>query len=61
MNSWASLAACCRWAGIIAAIIPLNDHAVVPTMLSLHRHLQADQTLAKAMRSLRGGFTPGPI
>ena len=48
-------------AGIVAAIAQLNDQAVVPVMLSLHRHLQAGHTLAESMQSVRGEFTHDPI
>ena len=47
-------------AGIVAAIAQLNDEAVVPVMLSLHRHLQAGQTLAESMRNVRRQFTHDP-
>jgi tetratricopeptide (TPR) repeat protein len=40
-------------AGIIASVVPLNDYAVVPLMVSLHRRLRAGQTLAEAMYSVR--------
>lgn len=48
-------------AGIVAAVSPLNDHAVVPVMLALHRHLRAGQTLAEAVLSVRHGLTGDPI
>ena len=48
-------------AGIVAAIAPLNDRAVVPVMLSLHRHLRADRTLAESMQSVRAEFTHDPV
>lgn len=48
-------------AGIVAAIVPLNDYAVVPVMLSLHRCLRAGQTLAESMRSVRCKLTGDPI
>jgi tetratricopeptide (TPR) repeat protein len=48
-------------AGIIAAIVPLNDHAVVPVMLDLHRYLRAGQTFAESMCSVRCGLTTDPI
>jgi tetratricopeptide (TPR) repeat protein len=40
-------------AGIIAGVVPLNDHAVVPVMVDLHRCLRAGQSLAEAMCSVR--------
>ncbi|MGD0608035.1 MAG: CHAT domain-containing protein [Streptosporangiaceae bacterium] len=40
-------------AGIIAAIVPLNDQAVVPMMVDLHRFLRAGQTLAESVYHVR--------
>jgi len=40
-------------AGIIAGVVPLNDHAVVPLMVKLHRYLRAGQSLAESMYSVR--------
>jgi CHAT domain-containing protein len=40
-------------AGIIAGVVPLNDHAIVPVMTELHRHLQADRPLAEALHAVR--------
>ena len=40
-------------AGIVAGVVPLNDYAVVPLMVTLHRHLRAGQSLAEAMYSVR--------
>jgi tetratricopeptide (TPR) repeat protein len=48
-------------AGIIASIVPLNDYAVVPIMLNVHRHLRAGQTLAESMHSVRCGLNGDPI
>jgi len=48
-------------AGIVAAVSPLNDHAAVPVMLALHRHLRAGQTLAEAVLSARRGLTGDPV
>jgi tetratricopeptide (TPR) repeat protein len=48
-------------AGIIASIVPLNDYAVVPIMLNVHRHLRAGQTLAESMHSVRYGLNGDPI
>jgi tetratricopeptide (TPR) repeat protein len=47
-------------AGIIASVVPLNDQAVVPLMVSVHRHLRAGQSLAEAMYSVRQGATGDP-
>jgi CHAT domain-containing protein len=48
-------------AGIVAAIVQVNDEAVVPLMVDLHRHLRAGRTLAEAMHHVRRGFTDDPI
>jgi tetratricopeptide (TPR) repeat protein len=40
-------------AGIIAGVVPLNDPAVVPLMVTLHRYLRAGQSLAESMCSVR--------
>jgi len=40
-------------AGIAAAVVPLNDVAVVPLMVELHRCLRAGQSLAESMLSVR--------
>lgn len=48
-------------AGIIAALGPLNDQAVVPLMVDLHRYLRAGQTLAEAMYHVRRGLTDDPV
>jgi CHAT domain-containing protein len=48
-------------AGIIAAIVPLNDQAAVPLMVDLHRHLRAGQTLAESLYSVRLGLNDDPV
>jgi tetratricopeptide (TPR) repeat protein len=48
-------------AGIIASAGPLNDNAVVPVMLDLHRHLHAGKTLAEAVHAMRSGLNGDPI
>jgi tetratricopeptide (TPR) repeat protein len=48
-------------AGILAAIVPLNDHALVPVMLDVHRYLKAGQTLAEAIHLVRQGPASDPI
>ncbi len=40
-------------AGIVAGVVPLNDHAVVPLMIDLHRSLRADLSLAESLHALR--------
>jgi tetratricopeptide (TPR) repeat protein len=44
-------------AGIIAGVVPLNDHAVVPLMVNLHHHLRADQSLAESLCRVRRDVT----
>ena len=48
-------------AGILAAIVPLNDYALVSVMLDVHRYLKAGQTLAEAIHLVRHGPADGPI
>ena len=48
-------------AGIVAATVQLNDYAVVPVMLNLHRHLRAGQTLAESIYAVRSALTGDPI
>ena len=48
-------------AGIIAGVVQLNDYAVVPLMVDLHRCLRAGQTLAESMCSVRCGRIDDPI
>jgi tetratricopeptide (TPR) repeat protein len=48
-------------AGIIAAIVPLNDEAVVPLMVDLHRHLRDGQTLAESIYHVRRRLTEDPV
>jgi tetratricopeptide (TPR) repeat protein len=40
-------------AGIIAGVVQLNDHAVVPLMVNLHHHLRAGQSLAESLYRVR--------
>jgi tetratricopeptide (TPR) repeat protein len=44
-------------AGIIAGVVPLNDHAVVPLMVNLHHHLRAGQSLAESLCRVRWEVT----
>jgi len=44
-------------AGIIAGVVPLNDHAVVPLMVNLHHHLRAGQSLAESLCRVRRDAT----
>ena len=48
-------------AGILVAIVPLNDQAVVPLMVDLHRHLRSGQTLAESLYSVRRGLSDDPV
>jgi tetratricopeptide (TPR) repeat protein len=48
-------------AGIIAAIVQLNDEAVVPIMVDLHRHLRSGKTLAESLYGVRRGLGDDPI
>jgi tetratricopeptide (TPR) repeat protein len=47
-------------AGIVAGVVPLNDRAVVPLMIDLHRSLRADQTLAEALHTIRDDTAGDP-
>jgi tetratricopeptide (TPR) repeat protein len=48
-------------AGIIAAIVQLNDQAVVPIMVDLHRHLRSGKTLAESLYRVRRELGDDPI
>lgn len=48
-------------AGILAALGPLNDQAVVPLMVDLHQHLRGGQSLAEAACNVRRGLTGDPV
>jgi tetratricopeptide (TPR) repeat protein len=48
-------------AGIVAGVVPLNDFAVVPLMVSLHRHLQASASLAEALQRARADAAGDPL
>ncbi len=48
-------------AGIVAGVVPLNDHAVAPLMVSLHRHLRAGESLAEAMHGARQDAAGDPV
>ena len=43
-------------AGIVASVVPVNDIAVVPLMVALHRELRRGASLAEALRDARRGF-----
>jgi CHAT domain-containing protein len=42
-------------AGIVASVVQVNDAAVVPLMLALHRGLRRGASLAEALRDARQG------
>jgi CHAT domain-containing protein/tetratricopeptide (TPR) repeat protein len=48
-------------AGIVAGVVPLNDDALVPLMVSLHRHLLEGQSLAESMYSVRLDAAGDPV
>jgi tetratricopeptide (TPR) repeat protein len=48
-------------AGVLAAIVPLNDQAVVSLMVDLHRHLRAGRSLAESIYQVRRGLTGDPV
>jgi tetratricopeptide (TPR) repeat protein len=48
-------------AGIVAGIVPLNDYAVVPVMVSLHRHLSTGRTLAESLSTVRHELSGEPV
>jgi hypothetical protein len=37
----------------VASVVPVNDIAVVPLMIALHRELRGGASLAKALRDAR--------
>jgi tetratricopeptide (TPR) repeat protein len=48
-------------AGMIAAIVPLNDHATVPVMVDLHRFIRSGHTMAESLYETRRGLSGDPI
>jgi tetratricopeptide (TPR) repeat protein len=48
-------------AGIVAGVVPLNDQAVMPLMVTLHRYLRAGQSLAEAMCNVRQDTSGDPV
>jgi tetratricopeptide (TPR) repeat protein len=48
-------------AGIVASVVQLNDYAVVPMMVDLHRDLSAGRTLAESMCSVRREASGDPV
>jgi CHAT domain-containing protein len=47
--------------GIVASVVPVNDAAVVPLMIALHRELRAGASLAEALRDARRGLESDPV
>ncbi|WEO94034.1 CHAT domain-containing protein [Streptomyces sp. FXJ1.172] len=48
-------------AGVVASSAPVNDAAVVPLMLALHKSLDAGLCLAEALRDARAGVPGDPV
>jgi CHAT domain-containing protein len=48
-------------AGIVASVVPVNDLAVVPLMMALHRNLRRGAGLAAALRDARRESRDDPV
>ena len=48
-------------AGIVAAVVPVNDQATATLMVPLHRYLRDGATLAEALRRTRDGTEREPV
>jgi len=48
-------------AGIVASVVPVNDVAVVPLMIALHRELRGGASLAEALRDARRASESDPV
>jgi tetratricopeptide (TPR) repeat protein len=48
-------------AGIVASVVPVNDVAVVPLMIALHRKLRGGASLAEALRDARHESESDPV
>jgi len=48
-------------AGIVASVVPVNDMAVIPLMITLHERLRAGASLAAALRDARRGHQSDPV
>jgi len=48
-------------AGIVASVVPVNDVAVVPLMVALHRELRGGASLSEALRDARRGSESDPV
>jgi tetratricopeptide (TPR) repeat protein len=47
--------------GIVASVVPVNDRAVVPLMIALHRGLRSGASLPQALRDARVGLESDPV
>jgi tetratricopeptide (TPR) repeat protein len=47
--------------GIVASVVPVNDVAVVPLMIALHRELRGGATLPEALRDARLRLESDPV
>ncbi|MFC4585137.1 CHAT domain-containing protein [Sphaerisporangium corydalis] len=48
-------------AGIVASVVPVDDAAAVPLMVSLHEGLRAGLGMAEALRDARRALPPDPL
>jgi CHAT domain-containing protein len=48
-------------AGIVASVVQVNDAAVVPLMLALHRGVRRGASMAEALRDARQGSESDPV
>jgi CHAT domain-containing protein len=48
-------------AAIVASVVPVNDLAVVPLMIALHRELRGGSSLAEALRDARHRSQSDPV
>ena len=48
-------------AAIVASVVPVNDQAVVPLMIALHRELRTGASLAEALRDACHGSESDPV
>jgi CHAT domain len=46
---------------IVASVVPVNDAAVVPLMVALHRQLRSGASMAEALRDSCHQFEPDPV
>jgi tetratricopeptide (TPR) repeat protein len=48
-------------AAIVASVVPVNDEAVVPLMIALHREMRSGASLAEALRDARQEVQADPV